>query len=199
MPGLLPTTKCSIPPAAATFLEPLAPSEQSTASLGTSGFMARSSVTPVRLGRRWKRRAPPRSATVRMGSCHFERPRIIFSPCVVKSSLLGRGGGATVYGFVTCRAHSREPSRDSRWKVSSASTIPEKPTAGLLPMMENQHPPVPDRVFAQSQPPRELAHRLRCGSAQHIPQRDHEQVRAMKSADGATRSARIGLLQPVQR
>lgn len=72
-----------------------------------------------------------------MGSCHFERPRIIFSPCVVKSSHLGRGGGAIFFGSAKCRTHSREPLRDSRWKVSSASTIPEKLTVELLPMMEN--------------------------------------------------------------
>lgn len=59
---------------------------------------------------------------------------------------------------------------------------------------KHQHPPAPDRVFVESQPPREFADRPRCGSAQHIPQRDHEQVRAMEPADGTTRSARIGLL-----
>ncbi len=46
----------------------------------TKGLIARSSVAPLRFGSRRERRAPPRSATVRMDSFHLERPRVIFNP-----------------------------------------------------------------------------------------------------------------------
>ena len=41
---------------------------------------------------------------------------------------------------------------------------------------------------------RQSSHRLRHGSAQHIPQDDHEQIRAMDEADGASGPARVSLL-----
>ena len=50
----------------------------------------------------------------------------------MKPSHLGRGGGAAFFGSAKYRTHQREALRDSRWKVSSVSTIPEKLAVALL-------------------------------------------------------------------
>ena len=101
-----------------------------------------------------------------MGSCHFEKPCHNLSPCVVKSSHLSRGGGATLLGSAKCRTYSREPLRVSRWKVSSASTISEKLTAGLLPMMENTSIRQRQIIYLLS-PSRRASLRTDCGVTVH--------------------------------
>ncbi|MFD2741748.1 hypothetical protein ACFSUD_19530, partial [Sulfitobacter aestuarii] len=49
---------------------------------------------------------------------------------------------------------------------------------------EDQYAPTPDGIFVEPKPPRELAHRLWRGAAQHIPQQHHQKVRAMDAAGG---------------